>query len=77
MKTTPDERLRALELRAHDEMARVEAFCADWPKLVDEDRHGLHSVVICGAGLSGLSIAFALKRPEMSEAVRGFLKSYV
>ncbi|CCM78927.1 NAD(P)-binding domain-containing protein [Rhizobium mesoamericanum] len=62
MKITSDERLRELERRAHDEMARVEALCADWPKLVDEDRHDLHSVVICGAGLSGLSVAFALKR---------------
>ncbi|MBB3310394.1 hypothetical protein FHT78_002137 [Rhizobium sp. BK196] len=62
MKTTPDERLRELERRADDEMARIEAFCADWPKLGDEDRDNFHSVVICGAGLSGLSIAFALKR---------------
>ncbi|TAW05014.1 NAD(P)/FAD-dependent oxidoreductase [Rhizobium ruizarguesonis] len=62
MKTTPDERLRELERRAHDEMVRIEALCADWPKLGDEDRDDLHSVVICGAGLAGLSIAFALKR---------------
>ncbi|MDL2409893.1 NAD(P)/FAD-dependent oxidoreductase [Rhizobium calliandrae] len=62
MKTTPDERLKELGRRAHDEMARTEALCADWPKLGDDDRGSLHSVVICGAGLSGLSIAFALKR---------------
>jgi len=62
MMTTPDERLRELERRAHDEMARIEALCADWPKLGDEDRKDMHSVVICGAGLSGLSIAFALRR---------------
>jgi cation diffusion facilitator CzcD-associated flavoprotein CzcO len=62
MMTTPDARLNALETRAHDEMARVEALCANWPdmgEVADEERH---SVIICGAGLSGLSIAFALKR---------------
>lgn len=62
MTTTPDERLKELECRAHDEMARIEALGADWPALGDEDRDDFHSIVICGAGFSGLSIAFALKR---------------
>lgn len=62
MTPTPDARLNELERRAHDEMARTEALCADWPKLGDQESEDRHSVVICGAGLSGLSIAFALKR---------------
>ncbi|OBY04718.1 oxidoreductase [Rhizobium leguminosarum bv. trifolii] len=62
MTTTPDERLKELECRAHDEMARIEALGADWPALGGEDRDDFHSIVICGAGFSGLSIAFALKR---------------
>jgi cation diffusion facilitator CzcD-associated flavoprotein CzcO len=42
-------------------MARTEALCADWPD-VGREGQGTYAVVICGAGLSGLSIAFALKR---------------
>ncbi len=50
MTTTPDERLKELECRAHDEMARIEALGADWlSALGDEDRDDFHSIVICGA----------------------------
>jgi cation diffusion facilitator CzcD-associated flavoprotein CzcO len=61
MTTNTDDRLADLERRAHDEMARTEALCADWPDVGGEGQ-GTYAVVICGAGLSGLSIAFALKR---------------
>jgi len=59
MTTKPDNRLAELERRAHDEMARIEAHCSDWLGMTEESPH---AVVICGAGLSGLSIAFALRR---------------
>jgi len=39
-------------------MARIEALPPHWIGA----RGDIHPVVICGAGLSGLSIAFALKR---------------
>ncbi len=52
------ERLRSLEQQAAQEMARVEALPSHWIGAREE----VYPVVVCGAGLSGLSIAFALKR---------------
>lgn len=61
MTASPDDRLAVLEDRAREEMARIEAFCAGWPDEGDGPQEN-PAIVICGAGLSGLSIAFALKR---------------
>ena len=43
-------------------MARIEALAPPWIGARGEGAESVHPVVICGAGLSGLSIAFALKR---------------
>ena len=43
-------------------MARVEALSPQWVEPKEEDGAKRYPVVICGAGLSGLTIAFALKR---------------
>jgi FAD-dependent urate hydroxylase len=58
---TPDERLRALDRRARDEMARIEAIAPEWLGSQDISQN-IHPVVICGGGLSGLAVAFALRR---------------
>jgi FAD-dependent urate hydroxylase len=56
------DRLRDLERRANDEMARIEGLSPQWVDGAQDQQGKVHPVVICGAGLSGLSIAFALKR---------------
>jgi cation diffusion facilitator CzcD-associated flavoprotein CzcO len=59
---TSADRLAALEGRARDEMARIEAGAPLWFGAPGSDPDGIHPVVVCGAGVSGLAIAFAVRR---------------
>ena len=57
-----DARLSALAARARDEMERVEAFGRVWLDAPARASAFDYNVVICGAGMSGLAVAFGLKR---------------
>ncbi len=54
--------LEALSVRARDEMDRVEAFSRVWVQAPSGRGSPHYNVVICGAGMSGLALAFGLKR---------------
>lgn len=57
----------ALEARVRADLAAIEVPLREWvPARRDADGKILHDVVIVGAGLSGLSIAFGLKRQGVS-----------
>ena len=55
-------RLDALAARARDELERTEAFGRVWLPAPDGGDGLAFNVVVCGAGMSGLTIAFGLKR---------------
>lgn len=63
MDASAEQRLAELERRAADEMERIEAVVPAWVRDGDRPQEGeSYNVLICGAGLSGLAIAFGLKR---------------
>ncbi len=57
-------RLEALATRLAAEMETTEAFGRVWAPMPEQAASGIarYNVVICGAGMSGLAIAFGLKR---------------
>ncbi|WP_327206362.1 NAD(P)-binding protein [Rhizobium beringeri] len=58
-----DDALTLLEKRVRLELAVIETPLRDWiPERRDEDGRVINDVVIVGAGLSGLSLAFGLMR---------------
>ena len=67
--TPRGEALRRLEQQAAVEMALIEAVAPRWIDAERGVRDRMVPVVICGAGLSGLSIAFALKRRGVAALV--------
>jgi len=62
-----DDALLRLEQRAHQELAAIEAPLREWvPERRDENSRVMDDVVIVGAGLSGLSLAFGLMRQGLT-----------
>ncbi|MBB3932980.1 cation diffusion facilitator CzcD-associated flavoprotein CzcO [Kaistia hirudinis] len=62
--------LAELEKRIADDLERIEATPRAWlPERSGPDGATLHNVVIVGAGLSGLSIAFGLKRQSVGDVL--------
>lgn len=62
--------LAELERRIADDLERIEAMPRDWmPARTGPDGATLHNVVIIGAGLSGLSVAFGLKRQSVADVL--------
>lgn len=61
---SPVMRLEALATRLAAEMDTTEAFGRIWAPMPEPSASGIarYNVVICGAGMSGLAIAFGLKR---------------
>lgn len=61
--STVAQRLEALAEKASDEITRTEAFGRTWLRAPGSmDGTLCYNVVVCGAGMSGLAIAFGLKR---------------
>ncbi|MBN9000379.1 MAG: NAD(P)-binding protein, partial [Rhizobiales bacterium] len=64
------EALAALERRIAEDLERIEAMPREWmPARIGPDGAPLHNVVIVGAGLSGLSVAFGLKRQSVANVL--------
>lgn len=62
--------LEALAERVADEIERTQAFGRPWLRPPAPDGGGpLHSVVVCGAGMSGLAIAFGLRRRGIEDVL--------